>query len=578
MYLEQLKIWNFRKFGRDSEFELDKPNLDLHFQKGINILIGENDSGKTAIIDAIKIVLKTHSYEYVRFNLEDFHNETERIRIEIIFKELNNEEAKNFTEWLGWTKNGDSTELFLRLILDVKRKSEKILPFEVKAGADESGHTLDAEAREYLKCTYLKPLRDAENELIAKKNSRLSQILIGDEAFKGREDNHPLVELYNFYNTQLSKYFNGDTIIYIDNNNETKTINTTDGKNIKDKIDSFIRTFFDVNEESRFDTPANDVKAILEKITLLLKNERNPGLGTLNRLFMASELLHLSKSDWSGLRLGLIEELEAHLHPQAQLQVISTLKNLTDIQFILTTHSPNIASRVDLKSIIICHNSEAYSLTPSKTNLEEKDYEFLEIFLDTKKSDLFFAKGLIFVEGWAEEIIIPAIAAKMNINLVEKGVSVINVGSTAFLRYSKIFQRKQSSQMTIPVSIVRDLDIKPDEVKFYETREKKIEEFMKEFDGGPVKVFVSNFWTLEYCLLKSGLFGKKFKECVEKVHSGTDWSNFEEKLIEKLKNHSLDKVEIAYCLRNNLTNVDLNCIDNDAISYIMRAIKYASRC
>lgn len=57
MYLSNIKLWNFRKYGSDT-FDIDNPNLDLNFTEGLNVLIGENDSGKTAIIDAIKIVLK----------------------------------------------------------------------------------------------------------------------------------------------------------------------------------------------------------------------------------------------------------------------------------------------------------------------------------------------------------------------------------------------------------------------------------------------------------------------------------------------------------------------------------------
>ena len=64
MYLKNIKLWNFRKFGDNGEYDINKPNLSLNFTKGLNVLIGENDSGKTAIIDAIKIVLKTHAANF----------------------------------------------------------------------------------------------------------------------------------------------------------------------------------------------------------------------------------------------------------------------------------------------------------------------------------------------------------------------------------------------------------------------------------------------------------------------------------------------------------------------------------
>ena len=62
MYISEIKLWNFRKYGSTDSFDLDKPNLVVPFNSGLNVLIGENDSGKTTIIDAIKLVLKTHAY------------------------------------------------------------------------------------------------------------------------------------------------------------------------------------------------------------------------------------------------------------------------------------------------------------------------------------------------------------------------------------------------------------------------------------------------------------------------------------------------------------------------------------
>ena len=73
MYLSNVKFWNFRKFGSCSETDYrTSPHLDLNLTKGLNVIIGENDSGKTAIIDAIKLALKTHSYEYIRVDDKDF--------------------------------------------------------------------------------------------------------------------------------------------------------------------------------------------------------------------------------------------------------------------------------------------------------------------------------------------------------------------------------------------------------------------------------------------------------------------------------------------------------------------------
>ena len=281
MYLSNIKLWNFRKYGSDT-FDIDKPNLDLNFTKGLNVLIGENDSGKTAIIDAIKIVLKTHSYEYIKIEADDFYNNSDRLRIELKFKELLDEEAKNFTEWLTWEGQGENSTPILRVFYDVRRKDYKILPSEVKAGADTEGYSLTAEAREYLKATYLRPLRDAENELISKRNSRLSQILLGDDIFKEKDIPHPLVEEFKNINSSIEDYFKEDK----------------EGADIKKKIDSYIKGFYGEEKESLFEASKNDIKSILEKLSLSLNGQKNVGLGTLNRLFMAAELLHLNKKNW----------------------------------------------------------------------------------------------------------------------------------------------------------------------------------------------------------------------------------------------------------------------------------------
>ena len=74
---------------------------------------------------------------------------------------------------------------------------------------------------------------------------------------------------------------------------------------------------------------------------------------------------------------------------------------------------------------------------------ETSRLQFLERFLDATKANLFFAKGLIMVEGDAENLLIPAIAQLIGKNLYQYGVSVVNVGSTAYKRYVNIFKTQR---------------------------------------------------------------------------------------------------------------------------------------
>lgn len=553
MYLSYIKLWNFRKYGTDEEYneKVESPDLNLNFNNGLNVLIGSNDSGKTGIIDSIKLVLKTHSYEYIRPNKEDFFKDTKRFRIEIIFSALTDEEAKNFIEWLGYDDEGN---IYLRLIYDVSRNNERIFPSDIRAGVDQTGSQLSAEARDYLKVTYLKPLRDAENELVAKKGSRISQILIGDGAFKGKDETHKLISHFDEFNKNVENYFRG---VEADG---TTPLDDVLGKDLKEKIDVYIQSFYDVSKESDFAVVRGKLKEILEKISISIKDEMNLGLGTLNRLFMATELIHLSRTDYSGLNLALIEELEAHLHPQAQMQVIEKLQMESGKQLILTTHSPNLTSKVKLDNLIICSNDNAYPMGNDYTKLEKTDYKFLERFLDTTKANLFFAKGVILVEGWAEEILIPTLAKKLGFNLTEKQVSVVNIANTAFMRYVKIFQReKESEQLGINVSVVTDLDLRPIEYEqtpwFQEKLQKHLEvernkpnfdedatinaylkkhnisraytiadelarkkEKYEDENTPKIKACISKAWTLEYCLAQSELLRQMFFKAVLLAH------------------------------------------------------------
>jgi len=606
MYLSNIKLWNFRKFGNEIPFEIDKPNLDLNFKNGLNVLIGENDSGKTAIIDAIKLVLKTHSYDWLQVTHDDFYLNSIRLRIELNFKGLLDNEAKNFTEWLGWEGDGLNAKPYLKLIYDVNRNIDDhhIFPSDIRAGVDEVGNQLTAEAREYLKATYLKPLRDAHSELVPRRNSRLSQILQGHDAFKGKEKNHILVELFKEFNLSVEKYFEGKN-----KDGEDLAENDKKGKDLKDEIDKFIKAFYDKEKESNFGVIGGTLKNILEKLELSIKNEINPGLGTLNRLFMASELLHLQKKNWNGLRLGLIEELEAHLHPQAQMKIIEALQAEENIQLILTTHSPNLGSKIKLENLILCSSSHIFPLGSDYTELDPENYKFLERFLDTTKANLFFAKGVIFVEGWAEEILIPSIAKRMKTqgiiskDLTEAGVSLVNIGNTAFLSYSRIFIRKKDPELDIPVSIITDVDIRAYEKsakkdvddKIVKTADGKIEykyikkniatvttdseaekiKIVSKWEKQKVKVFVAPNWTLEYALFNSTSLNSKFKNIFKIVHPQIDENIYEEELAKKLINKGLEKTEIAYRLANEIETEGVVIDENDnSIKYLIDAIKY----
>lgn len=600
MFLSNIKLWNFRKFGSLGDIDLGKPNLCLSFTHGLNVLIGENDSGKSAILEAIKMVLKTHAYERIIWEDDDFYNGTNDIRIELLVDGLTDIEASHFTEWLGWIQ-AEPKRPILRLIQIVRRVNGKIIPQELRAGMDDTGSPMDSQAKEYLKVTFLKPLRDAENELTAKKYSRLSQILEGHDLFKESADGRTSFEGFvSSANTSIKDWFK-DT--------STPGGRASNKDQIKGVIDGFLGSFVNSGTESEFSIAGSHIKEILEKLSLNLDGMISPGLGTMNRLYMATELLHLQKQGWTGLKLCLVEEEEAHLHPQAQMKVLETIQKQIGTQFIITTHSPNLASKVKLSEekdnqVVICKDGKVFPMGSEYTLLERKDYEFLDHFLDVTKSNLFFAKGVILVEGWAEEILIPAIAKKMGKDLTEHEVSVVNVGSTAYMRYAKVFMRRDQENMGCKVSIVTDLDIRPNDDGSFDdeketARRSSITSAIDVSHFPEIKWNVAKQWTLEWCLWKSAILGKIFKEAAAEVHSGTfkkdgniiEDADFEQNLINKLRGFKInedgtheavgkfEKVEVAYKMATKLKELQANDIEqmdnDDYAKYLIDAINHA---
>ena len=198
------------------------------------------------------------------------------------------------------------------------------------------------------------------------------------------------------------------------------------------------------------------------------------GLGTLNLLCIAAEML-LFNNQKKGLKLALVEELEAHLHPQYQLRLIEYISSQEkNEQFILSTHSITLASKIKLANMIILKGNDAFPMSSEYTKMKPADYNFLERFLDATKANLFFAKGLIMVEGDAENLLIPAIAQLIGKNLYRYGVSVVNVGSTAYKRYVNIFKRKYEKSFGMPIAVVSDLDVRALEYYDENSKDRKI--------------------------------------------------------------------------------------------------------
>jgi putative ATP-dependent endonuclease of OLD family len=433
---------------------------------------------------------------------------------------------------LTYGTEGDSEPVFC-LTLTAKdtgeaRKGRPYRRIEIRAGKSSDGPILTTEARELLRATYLRPLRDAGEELSAGRGSRLSQVLHRTDQVKSAGipynpggNNNPLelniLGIGDLANALLEKQ-KGIVEARSQIDSHLKRVSLSGGE-----VTSSIQVSGSTAPESV------RLRRLLEKLDLQLGGSGKLGLGSNNLLFMACELLLLAQED-EGLKLLLIEEPEAHLHPQRQLRVMKYLQDQAKercIQIIVTTHSPNLASAIDLDNMVMVRNARAYPLSAGYTELDSSDYGFLKRFLDATKANLFFASGVMIVEGDAENVLVPTLANIIGRDFTEHGVSIVNVGGVGLRRYARIFQRKRSTDvpLDIPVACVTDMDVMPncapsligkvddgaawpslnarrwrakqDIGSDADLRAYRNEKLVKA-SGQSVKTFVSDEWTLEY--------------------------------------------------------------------------------
>ena len=540
MYISELRIENFRMFG-EGEHALVVP-----LRPGLTAIVGENDAGKTAVIDALRFALGTTDQDWYRLEDTDFHKcDTQKeIRIVCTFTDLSLQDMSAFAEYLTY---GDSEKdppilcvNWLAIDTGAAPKGRPFRRVEMRSGRGGDGPRLAPEVREMLRATYLRPLRDAEFALSAGRGSRLSQVLQRTEDVRNGQEYDPDLEfdpdalnvrgIGDYANALLQKQQGiSATRSRIDDHLAKLSLHG-------DELKSSIKVSgTNASDENR-------LRQLLEKLDLSLEfaskltSGGKLGLGSNNLLFMACELLLLAQED-GGNKLLLIEEPEAHLHSQRQLQVMKYLQKQAEenqVQIIVTTHSPNLASAISLENIVMVQGGHAFSLAKGETKLRPSDYRFLERFLDVTKANLFFARGVMVVEGDAESILLPTLARVMGRDFTEYGVSIVNVGGVGLRRYARIFQRGDVSvgELGVPVACVTDMDVMPNcapaivgkvkggeglpdqsdrrwrvESDFCDANERLAfrESIKEKASGQGVTTFVADKWTFEYDLAYYGL-------------------------------------------------------------------------
>ncbi|MCI7358435.1 MAG: AAA family ATPase, partial [Parabacteroides sp.] len=213
------------------------------------------------------------------------------------------------------------------------------------------------------------------------------------------------------------------------------------------------------------------VDLILRSVSLFLSentqsNEiNNCGSGIQSAVYFAISMA-VAIEDNINYLVG-IEEPELNMHPQAQRQLIETLKNPTKYpktQFILTTHSTVIIDKLGHTSIVLCRKSKVpgrdvvTTATQILPNFWEK-YSFSQEryynFYQYKNSDFFFSNYIIITESPTDCNIIAALLSKCNIDIETRAISLIPADGEKSIKYPYALAK----ELGIPFICIVDRDV-----------------------------------------------------------------------------------------------------------------------
>lgn len=448
MYLSEIKIEGYRIF---------EESITITFNKGLNLLVGENGSGKSTIIDAVRLLLNEDEYSRSGINEEDFYSSMDKtvqagkISIKGKFSDLSEDKKVDYLTWLDKDYNAI-------LNIDIHEKRDRRNNFKkVVWGGESSSSIFEWEPLNDIQCVYLPALRDAEKKLRANRGSRLARLLLNlsQDEIKEKRKSGELMEIekdVNEFNNELAKKKDIARANELINESLENALGNVFGQNTKIQFNEF--SYERIVESLRLVF----FPGISANEDVTYRNLFENSLGYNNLIYLATILAEFEglKENYSSPRILLIEELEAHLHPQVQIKVLKYLEEQAtknDIQVIITTHSTTIASATPIRDIIsinILKSGKIKITSLDKCNLEEKSERFIDRWLDTTKSTLLFSKGAILVEGLAEAMLIPKLSEiylkelkdngkAVPSSLEEAGVSVINMNGIFFQYFMQLY-------------------------------------------------------------------------------------------------------------------------------------------
>jgi len=497
MYLSKIKIENYRN--------CHKTTIDL--DEGLNVIVGPNNSGKSNILNVIDFLNGNAHFSIDDINKNllskrflEFKEVSPEIRIEYTIKHIldfsqPDSSLMRLRDFLVYnaedgdlpTVQGETDKYYLeaKIILHYQLDSSAEQDYKTAMSAVDSAAKFIEVLRQF-SVAYKAFFTDINSNL---KNESVSGIFDIEyiKAVRHGDNIKPYTQQYikrkitetgnseeltTNINQQINQKLGGITTdVDIELDQDQDRIGITNGKN------KFVSRFeFDSQFSQYF---KYELKDIDNDYTLPVEYN---GLGYNNLIELRNAIKQKESDDFNIL---LIEEPEAHLHPNMQYKLLKYINSLKvdgegiKNQIIVTTHSPNVSASTKIENMIMVDYNrtniveemdnvattrmkEKFTLTTDDTFLniarkedEEDDVytkylkavednlihskEHLEKFLDVTRSDLLFSNRAILVEGLAEKLLLPKFADMLGKDLTNEHIVTVEVGGVNFNNFIPIY-------------------------------------------------------------------------------------------------------------------------------------------